>query len=187
MISEDEINIKEYLNGNKDIFRILVEKYTPSIYNFSVRFVGNDYANDIVQDVFIKVWKNIKKFDHNKANFKTWIFAITRNTITDYLRKKKMISFSSLDNGEESFEDNILDEAILPDEVLIKLEDKELLNNLLDKLPNNYKEILIFYYQEDMTFNEIGQLLDKPLNTVKSYHRRALILLKDMVINDQGY
>ena len=128
MISEDEINIKEYINGNKDIFRILVEKYTPSIYNFSARFVGIDYANDIVQDVFIKVWKNIKRFDHNKANFKTWIFTITRNTITDYLRKKKMINFSSLDTKEEYFEDNILDEAILSDEILIKLEDKKLLN-----------------------------------------------------------
>lgn len=182
MEKDDEYLIKGYLDGNQDSFKILVEKYTPSIYNFSVRFVGLLNAADIVQDVFIKVWKNIKKFDHNKANFKTWIFTITRNTVTDYLRKKKMIPFSSLDKEEENFADNIEDEVVLSDEALIKLEDKNLLNNLLDKIPAHYREVLILYYQEEMTFNEIGKLLNKPLNTVKSYHHRALELLRNMVL-----
>jgi RNA polymerase sigma-70 factor (ECF subfamily) len=181
MEGNDEIKIKEYLLGNDEAFKELVEKYTPAIFNFSVRFVGIDYANDITQDVFIKVWKNIKKFDYTKASFKTWIFTITHNTITDYLRKKKMINFSSLDKKEDNFADNIKDEVILPDEALIKLEDKELLNSLIDKLPNNYKEVLILYYQEDMTFKEIGELLGKPLNTVKSYHHRALNILREIV------
>lgn len=181
MENNDESLVREYLEGNQDSFRMLVDKYTPSIYNFSVRFVGVDYAKDIVQDVFFKVWKNIKKFDIKKATFKTWIFTITRNTITDYLRKKKMISFSSLDKEEENFADQIEDEVILPDQALIKLEDKNLLNSLLDKIPIQYREVLILYYQEDMTFNEIGQLLNKPLNTVKSQHRRALIMLRDLL------
>jgi RNA polymerase sigma-70 factor (ECF subfamily) len=176
----DEYLIKEYLKGKQEAFKALIDQYTLPIYNFSVRFVGLDYAKDIVQDVFIKVWRNIKKFDGKKASFKTWIFIITRNTITDYLRKKKMVSFSSLDQEGESYESSIEDDIVLPDEALVKLEDKEFLNNLLDKLPINYREVLILYYQEDMTFNEIGQLLGKPLNTVKSYHHRALILLRKL-------
>lgn len=180
MENEDKDLVKEYLEGNQGAFKDLVEKYTSSIFNFSVRFVGFDYANDVVQDVFLKVWKNIKKFDYNKASFKTWIFTITRNTITDYLRKKKMVNFSSLDKEEDNFADNIEDDVILPDEALIKLQDKEFLNKLLDEIPINYKEVLILYYQEDMTFGEIGKLLGKPLNTVKSHHRRALIMLKEM-------
>jgi len=181
MENDDEYLINEYLGGNQNSFKLLVEKYTPSIYNFSLRFVGEGYVNDIVQDVFIKIWKNLKKFNKTKASFKTWIFTITRNTITDYLRKKKMIPFSSLDEDGESFENDIPSDIILPDKALIELEDKELLNNVLDKLPANYKEVLILYYQEDMTFNEIGQLLGKPLNTVKSYHHRALIKLQEML------
>ncbi len=181
MENNDEYLIKEHLGGTQDAFRLLIDRYTPSVYNFSVRFVGFDYAKDIVQDVFVKVWKNINKFDINRASFKTWILTITRNTITDYLRKKKSMSFSSLDKEAESFAENIEDDVILPDEALIKLEDKELLNSLLDKLPFHYREVLILYYQEDMTFNEIGQLLNKPLNTVKSYHHRALIKLKDEI------
>jgi RNA polymerase sigma factor (sigma-70 family) len=182
MENNDDYLIKEYLDGNQDAFKLLIDQYTPSVYNFSVRFVGLDYAKDIVQDVFIKVWKNIKNFDIKRASFKTWILTITRNTITDYLRKKKSVSFSSLDNDEESYEASIKDDVILPDEALIKLEDKELLNNLLDKLPIHYQEVLILYYQEDMTFNEIGQLLNKPLNTVKSYHHRAMILLRKLIV-----
>jgi RNA polymerase sigma-70 factor, ECF subfamily len=181
MFEKDDELIKEYLDGKESAFVLLIERYTPSVYNFSVRFVGKDNAEDIVQDVFIKVWKNIKKFNDKKASFKTWIFTVTRNTVYDYLRKKRSINFSSLDSEDESFIDNIGDEAILPDEVLLKLEDNELLNNLLDKLPVHFREVLILYYQEEMTFGEIGQLLGKPENTVKSHHQRALIKLKEMI------
>jgi RNA polymerase sigma-70 factor (ECF subfamily) len=180
MEMDDQYLINEYIHGDQDSFKILVEKYTPSIYNFGVRFVGEDYINDVTQDIFIKVWKNIRNFNNDKSSFKTWVFTIARNTITDYLRKKKMVNFSSLDTEEESFADNIADEVILSDEILIKLEDKELLNNFINKLTVNYREVIILYYQEDMTFNEIGQLLGKPLNTVKSYHHRALIKLREM-------
>ena len=181
MNKSDEDIIKEYIGGDENSFKSLVDKYTSSIYNYSVRFVGVDYAKDIVQDVFIKAWKNIKKFDNDKASFKTWLFTIASNTITDYLRKKKMVQFSSFDKEEESFESSIPDEVILPDEALIKLEDKELLNNTLDKIPANYREVLVLYYQEEMTFNEIGKLLNKPLNTVKSHHHRALIMLREIL------
>lgn len=181
MERNDEKLIKEYIEGNNNAFKYLVEKYTPSIYNFSVRLAGLDMAEDIVQEVFIKTWKNIKKFDIEKASFKTWVFKIARNTITDHLRKKRMVLFSSLDKEDEVFSDSIEDDVILPDAALIKIEDKELLNKLLDKMSANYKEALILYYQEEMTFKEIGESLDKPLNTVKSQHRRALLILKEML------
>lgn len=184
--NDDDDLIREYLEGNQGSFKFLVEKYTPSIYNFAVRFVGFDNVSDVVQEVFIKVWKNIKKFDREKANFKTWIFTIARNTITDYLRKKKNISFSSFDNEEENFAENLEDKSILPNEALIKLEDRNLLNDLLNKLPIHYREVLILYYQEEMTFNEIGQLLKKPLNTVKSYHHRALIALRKFIHDESA-
>lgn len=177
----DEDLIKEYLNGNQEYLKILIDKYTGLLYNFTVRFVGEDNAFDILQDVFIKVWKNLNKFNIEKANFKTWIFTITRNTITDFLRKKKTIPFSFLGKEEESFKDNLEDEEILQDEAFSKLENKEIVNNILDQLPSNYREVLILYYQEDMTFKEIGEVLNKPLDTVKSYHHRALILLRKML------
>ena len=183
MLDADEDLIKQYLEGDINTLKILIDRYTPIIYNFSMRFVGVDNAPDIVQDTFIKVWKNLKKFDINKAHFKTWLFTIARNTITDYFRKKKSIVFSDLDGVEgESFTDTIEDDAILPDEAIQKIQDSDSLNELLSRLPENYKSVLVLYYQEDMTFDEIGKVLNKPLNTIKSQHRRALEQLRKMTL-----
>jgi RNA polymerase sigma factor (sigma-70 family) len=81
---------------------------------------------------------------------------------------------------EESFADTVEDDNLLPDEVLGKLEDAQFLNSLLSRLPPPYQEVLTLYYQEDMTFKEIGEVLGKPLNTVKSHHYRAIEQLKKM-------
>lgn len=181
MENNDEYYVNKYIDGDQESLRFLIDKYTPSIYNFSVRFIGQDNSKDLVQDVFIKAWKNIKKFDVGKSHFKTWLFSIARNAIIDFLRKKKMIVFSDLDNDEDIFSDNLEDESLLPDEMMLKIEDEGFLNKALEQLSRNYREILILYYQEDMTFKEIGYLINKPLNTVKSYHRRALIQLKTIL------
>jgi RNA polymerase sigma-70 factor (ECF subfamily) len=175
---EDDVLIKKYLDGDQKSLKILVDKYTSPIYNFTLRFVGYLYAPDVTQEVFIKVWKNLKNFNKDKSQFKTWLFTIARNTITDYLRKKKSIPFSSLNEEDKNFEDDILDPTLLPDETFQKLQDKELLEKVLNELKDEYKAVLTLYYQEDMTFREIGEVLGKPMNTVKSYHQRALILLK---------
>ncbi len=178
----DEENIKLYKEGHQEAFKFLVDKYTPILYNYTARLTNKDHAPDILQDIFIKAWKNLDGFDQDKASFKTWIFTITKNTITDFLRKKKSLVFSQLekyDEEEKSFSDNIEDTELLPDKMLMELEDKESLNKTLDKLRDNYKEILMLHYQEDMTFEEIGEVLNKPPNTVKSQHRRAIIELRE--------
>lgn len=177
-MDEDQILIQKYLDGDENSLKMLIDKYTSSIYNFISRFVKDAQRDDVVQEVFIKVWKNLENFDKEKSQFKTWLFVIARNTTTDYLRKKKMILFSSLDKEEENFGESIEDEIILPDEALQKLQDKELLDKVLNELKDEYRTVILLHYQEDMSFKEIGEVLGKPLNTVKSYHQRALIILR---------
>ncbi len=177
MTDEDIVDL--YLKGETENFKILIDRYGDMIYNFSLRFVGADTAEDVSQDVFIKAWRGIKKFDKNKAQFKTWLFTIARNTITDYLRKKKTISFNSLD---ESFIESIEDENPNQEEIAEKIENSARLAKALENIPINSRLVLTLYYQEDMTFEEIGRVLGKPLNTVKSQHRRALLELKKMVL-----
>lgn len=177
-MEEDQILIQRYLDGDEDSLKMLIDKYTSSVYNFTSRFVEDSYRDDIVQEVFIKVWKKLENFDKDKSQFKTWLFVVARNTTIDYLRKRKIILFSSLDNEEESFAENIEDEIILPDQALQKLQDKELLDKILSELKDEYKTVLMLHYQEDMSFKEIGEVLGKPMNTVKSYHQRALIILR---------
>ncbi|OGI85362.1 hypothetical protein A3A92_01490, partial [Candidatus Nomurabacteria bacterium RIFCSPLOWO2_01_FULL_37_49] len=142
-------------------------------------------TSDIVQEIFIKIWKNLNNFDREKASFKTWIFTIARNTVIDFSRKRERLLFSDMENNSEKglsfFEENIPDENIIPFEALQKLQDKEFLNNTLKKLLPDENEILVLHYQEDMTFDEIGKVLNKSLNTVKSKHRRTLIKLRKML------
>jgi RNA polymerase sigma-70 factor, ECF subfamily len=190
---KDEKIITLYKNGKEEAFKDLINQYTSPLYNFTARLTDRNNAPDIVQETFIKVWKNLRHFDSSKASFKTWIFAIAKNTATDFLRKKKSLLFSDIparnafsiaDAGGEKDEDfslNIPDENLLPDEALQKLQDSNLLNKILEKLPVSYRVILILHYQEDMTFDEIGKVLGKPLNTVKSQHRRAIIELRKML------
>ena len=189
--SDSEI-IELYKNGEKELFRDLINRYTPPLFNFTARLTGQDNAPDVMQEVFIKAWKNIRRFDSTKASFKTWIFTIARNTTTDFLRKsgsasggKKSILFSDInenvDEDENSFEENIKAEDLLPDKALQKLEDIETLNKTLEKLRPEYREVLVLYYQEEMTFGEIGEILSKPTNTIKSQHRRAILELRKII------
>ena len=182
----DEEIVIAYRNGDPEAFKELINRYAGILYNFTARIGGVSEAEDIVQETFIKVWKNIDRFDEKKARFKTWLFTVAKNTTTDFLRKRKNVLFSDLENnnreGEaDSFDEKIPDENLLPDEVLAKLEDKTRLEKTLAKLPLPYREVLILHYQEEMTFDEIGKILDKPLNTVKSQHRRAVLALRKSI------
>jgi len=187
--SSDEEIILLYKNGEEEAFKELINRYTSPIYNFVARLANKNDASDIVQETFIKVWKNLNRFDDTKASFKTWIFTIAKNTVTDFLRKKKSLLFTDLEKDTDedinSFAENIPDEDLLPDSALQKLQEKEadkkFLNNLLENLHPNYQEVLTLRYQEEMTFEEIGKILNKSLNTVKSQHRRAIIELRRML------
>lgn len=179
-IKTDQEIIDEYKNGLVESFKDLIDRYTSALFNLSAQIVGKDNAADIVQEVFIKIWKKIDKFDQSKSSFKTWIFTIAKNTSIDFLRKKRSFTFSSLENIEEesTFEERIMDEEILPDEVIQKIQDKEFLNKILEVLSVEYRTVLTLHYQEEMTFEEIAKILNKPLNTVKSYHFRAIKKLR---------
>lgn len=183
-LDSDENLILLYKKGDREIFKELIDRYSQPLFNFVAHLVGKENASDILQEVFIKVWKNIRKFDEKKSSFKTWIFMIAKNTSFDFLRKKKIISFSDLETKEGfgDFSETVKDENLLPNELLEKIQDAEYLNELLEKLPAHYKAVLIFHYQEEMTFDEISKILDKPLNTVKSYHRRAILELRKMIV-----
>ncbi len=188
---DDEKIIAEYLNSrDEELFRILLDRYTKPVYNFIRSMVGKTgEAEDITQEVFVKVWKNLKKYKIGQ-NFKTWLFAIAKNSTIDFLRKRKVLNFADLNSqahdridGDDNFDfaENIPDEAILPDEALQKLQNSDLLNKLLDQLRVEYKTVLVLHYMEEMTFDEISKMLKKPLNTVKSYHRRAILELRKMI------
>jgi len=170
--------VDDYLAGDDESLRVLIERYTNLIFAFVSRYVRDeDSVEDVVQEVFIKMWKNLGNFDRTKS-FKVWLYVIAKNTALDFLKKKRIINFSTVDD-EKIFE--IEDVRPLPDEILHSTNEAHILKTALKKLPANYSEILLFYYRDGFNFREISELIGKPLNTVKSLHFRALKMLKKLL------
>lgn len=180
MEKSDKELIVDYLNGDESALPVLINRYLKSIYNFAYRLTGNvQSAEDISQETFFKAWKNLKKYKPEES-FKTWLFTIARNTTFDFLRKKKSFVFSDLGDEESSFEEDLVDDSPQAEEIISQLEDKKLLDDLLNKLSPIYKEIILLHHLNELTFEEIAKMLGKSVNTVKSQHRRALIELKKL-------
>ena len=182
MEKTDDDLIQEYKDGNEEAFRTLIERYVNPLYGFAFRMSGKkkELAEDIVQETWIKVWKKISDYKIGSNTFKSWIFTITRNTTIDQLRKKKMPVVSDFDteDGGNYLLDTTFDTETLPETLIEKAEQKHMVDGAMDSLPLEDREILTLHYQEEMTFEIIGKILKKPLNTVKSRHRRALAKLK---------
>jgi RNA polymerase sigma-70 factor (ECF subfamily) len=179
---EECIYSTNYQKQGRDSFNILVKRHVNSVYLFIYKLTGNkEDAEDITQETFIKVWQKLSKFDTDK-NFKTWLFSIAKNTAIDKLRKKKSINFSSLDIEESSdFKSNLMDSEPLPDEIFANQESADALINALTKLSENQKLIIHLHISEELTFEEISDIFDKPMNTVKSQYGRAIEKLRELL------
>ena len=175
----DEQLVARYLKKDEKALEELVKRYVPLIFGFLKRYTGNpDNASDIAQEVFVKVWKNLKNFDRSKS-FKTWIFTIAKRTAIDELRKQKALPFSVLQ--EEGFADSLADESpSILDQIFSQQQSRELAVAVA-KLPTHYRSVIRLYSNDDLNFREIASKLKEPLNTVKSRYRRGLSLLKKFI------
>ncbi|OGY41200.1 MAG: hypothetical protein A2Y82_02030 [Candidatus Buchananbacteria bacterium RBG_13_36_9] len=175
--------IKKHLKRDSQAFELLISRYLKPIYSFIYRLVKNaDEAEDITQEVFIKVWKNLKKFDQKKS-FKIWLFTIAKNTVIDFFRKKKNILFSDLapENDPQGSEILAIDSQPLPDIILDQEILEKKLAEIVEILPLKSREVLFLYYKEDLTFQEISDIFGESINTIKSRHYRAILALRDSI------
>jgi RNA polymerase sigma-70 factor, ECF subfamily len=190
VMKSDEELAADYLNGDEKSLGVLFGRYLKPIYSFTYRYAGNGpAAEDITQETFIKAWRHLKKFDQSKS-FKTWIFAIAKNTSIDFLKKsqtasggRKTVPFSEFENeaGENAITETLIDPSPLPNELLEKAEVARMLNSAMEKLSFQYRAVLFLRYNDHFNFREIAESLGEPLNTVKSRHRRALAMLKKLL------
>lgn len=179
----DEQLVADYLAGDSQAFELLVSIYLKPIYSFIVHYIGSPTdAEDITQDVFLRVWRHLKKFDQEKR-FKTWLFGIAKNASFDWLKKKKSIPFSNFENeaGENILANTLIDPSPLPDELFNNADLADKLNKAILQLPPNYCSVLLLYYHEQFNLREIAESLGEPVDTIKSRHRRALILLRQLI------
>jgi RNA polymerase sigma-70 factor (ECF subfamily) len=140
MNRSDQQLVINYLEGDEKSLEILFCRYLKPIYNFTYRYVGDKQnAEDITQEAFVKVWRNIKKFDQSKS-FKTWLFFIAKNSCIDFLKKKKTIPFSEFEteDGGNLIIDTLADSSPLPQEMLDRAGMAQILDSAMKKLSPNW-------------------------------------------------
>lgn len=184
MKRSDKQLIADYLEGDEKSLEVLIKRYLGLVYGFVLRYINDrDEAEDITQEVFIKAWRNLKKFKQNK-NFRAWIFTIAKNSRIDYLRKaRRTIPFSEFDRKQEKnlFAETIADATPLQDKLIEKAEIAKTLSSALQKLSPKYRQVLLVRYNNGFTFKKIALALDESINTVKTRHRRGLAILKKLL------
>jgi RNA polymerase sigma-70 factor (ECF subfamily) len=165
--------------GDPDAFDALLARYQNRMYRYLLRFTGNAaLADDVFQDTWLKVITRIHRYDEGRP-FEPWLFSVARNVAIDHLRKA---SPQSLDEPSESGESRAGQVAAAEPGTLDRLLDHErqaLLARRLAELPALYREALTLRFEEEMSFEEIAQVLSAPLSTVKSRVQRALALLRE--------
>ena len=174
--------VEASLSGDQKSLELLFKRYLRPIYGYAAGLVGRDEADDVVQETFVRAWRHLSSFD-TKRVFKTWLYRIAHNAAVDLLNKKRPTAFSDLDRPDDSasFEESIEDETDPISELLDRQDAAAHLRRALDALPVKQRTVLSLHYLDDLTFGEIGELLDEPLDTVKSRARRSLATLKKLL------
>ena len=167
--------VKRAQQGESRAFDILVERYQTRVTHLVYRYVKDtDIALDLVQDVFLKMFKNLVRFK-GESKFSSWLFRVAVNDCIDYLRKVKVRKEQSLDHYQDSGFD-VADEHrdLKTAEVLERKQERKRVRQALEALPQNQKAVVVMKVYEEMTFDDISEILQEPVSTVKSRLYKAL-------------
>jgi RNA polymerase sigma-70 factor (ECF subfamily) len=166
-------------------FAELMKRYRKPVFHLILKMVrNNDDAEDLTIEAFAKAFRNLSKFNP-EFTFSTWLFRIATNNCIDFLRKKKLNTFSidnayKDDNGDEVSMD-IKDVNLNPQEETIKTEKIEIVKGIVTKLPLKYQVLVRLRYFDELSYEEIAGELSAPLGTVKAQLHRARELMYDLV------
>ena len=180
--------IEKCKNGDIESFEKLIEKYQVVAFNIAYRMIGNkEDASDMAQEALIKVFKSLKNF-RGDSSFSTWFYRIVTNKCIDTLRKMKKVKTVSLDKEFEtesgSYSMEVADNKYLPDKLYEVKEKQELVQAALKKVPEKYRTVLVLRDIQGFTYDEIVEITNNPLGTVKSRISRGRLLLKEILIKE---
>lgn len=172
---QEKIVFLKLRSGDSDAFAFFYEQYVTRIYRFVfIKVSDKRVAEEITQDIFLKVWQHVVDKKHIKS-FQAFIFRIARNTVIDYYRQANRQELP-LDYVEESLSED--------DKSVSKIDKSIDTNQILEqikKLKNEYQEILLLRYVEDLSIEEISQVLQKDKNNVRVTLHRAIKKLKSNI------
>ncbi|MGD9158007.1 MAG: sigma-70 family RNA polymerase sigma factor [Desulfobacteraceae bacterium] len=177
----DEALVKRSLQ-DKDVFYFLMKRYEPVLLRYIHRMthVSREEAEDLLQEIFIKVYRNLNGFDMN-LKFSTWVYRIAHNEIISQYRKKKQNQFSielDADDKEARSLSDLLTDTLNVESQYLDKEKANAVRIALGKLSPKYRDILVLHYFEELSYREIGDILKKPPGSVATLLNRAKVKFK---------
>jgi RNA polymerase sigma-70 factor (ECF subfamily) len=171
-------------SGDRRAFAELVELYKDKIYHLGYRMLNQKQeAEDVVQETFLRVYMNLERYDENQK-FSTWIYRIATNLCIDRLRKRKpnySIDAEMSDNDGTDWHAILPSDEAGPEDELILSETQQNIRNAIQSLPDKYRTVVVLRYLHDMSLQEISDVLEMPVTTVKTrVHRGREFLRKKL-------
>ncbi len=178
-------------DGDQQAFAELMDRYKRPVYHMILKMIRNtDDAEDLTIEAFAKAFKNLHRFKKDYT-FSTWLFRIATNNTIDFIRKKKLQTFSLnssfTDDGGESVNIDVEDRNLNPQEEAIKTQKIALVQMFVTKLPPKYQRLVKLRYFDELSYEEIAKTLDAPLGTVKAQLHRARELMYDLVKDNKPH
>lgn len=174
--TDEEIAAKVQ-SGDLESFSFLVERYEKKLKRYARKFLANpEDINDIAQEIFIKAYVNIKSFDIEKK-FSPWIYRIAHNELVNLLKKKEKNPLPFFDA------DTLFPHPISKEETDRKTQSdeiKKVLDKCLNKIPSKYREPLLLFYMEELSYNEIAEVMRVPISTVGVRLKRGKRMLRNI-------
>ena len=180
IISDIEL-IKRALNGDQKGYAAILKKYRAPLYNLLYRMVRNKMeTEDLVQEAFIKAFSSLASFNDDYA-FSTWLYKIAINNCIDHFRKKKLKTFpidKPIESKDGSIKREFPDASYRPDKFILSKEKGMLIEDAIQSLPEKYRTAIVLRHSQDKSYEEISEIMEIPLGTVKARIFRAREMLK---------
>ena len=176
----DRALIRKALGGDTRAFDQLVDKHRGGLRRHIYRLLNKPAEiDDLVQDCFVKAYRNLDRYDPQYA-FSTWLYRIATNHTIDFLRKRRLKTFSidrpvATKDGEMQME--LPDWSNRPDGRMVDVQRNAILDRAIEALPEKYHRVIVMRHKQEMAYEEIAEALDVPLGTVKAHIFRARALL----------
>lgn len=185
-MTDEKAVIRQVLGGDTDAFSHLVTAYEKQVYNLCLRMVsGPEDAADLTQEAFVKAWQGLQ-FYKFEASFSTWLYRLTTNLCIDHLRRQKRRTAVSLtvdgDDGAEELE--LPSNEPEPEEVLLEQERRKALTDAMTRLDGQERALLQLRVVEELSYEQIAEVLDIKVGTVKSRLARTREKLRNILQAD---
>lgn len=174
---EDDQLIIECQNGESEAFGELYQRYLPPVYRFiSARLNDRQDAEDLAEEVFIRVWRSIASYEDQGVPFISYLFRVARNAIIDHYRSTGRKGY------QESIEGQVLQDphADPSDIAMTNLENQEI-RQILDQLRDDYRMVLVLRFLSELSPEEVAQVMGRSTGAVRVLQHRALISLRDLL------